>query len=310
MTCAATGRVAVIAGPTASGKTRAGLNLAARWRGASGAEIVNADAMQLYRDIPVLSAQPTPEERGDVPHHLFGVVDAATPCSAGAWARRAAPILKRVVADGGLAILVGGSGLYLRAAVEGLSAAPRIPEAVREAARARLGEVGLPAFRAETLDLDPAMARLDPNDAQRHLRAWEVATASGTPLSTLQAQNGPPAAPRVDARIVIEPDRDALYAACDARFDAMLAGGALDEVGRLASRGLDADLPAMKALGVAELAAHLRGESDLHTAVALAKRNTRRFAKRQLTWFRNQTNDWPRATSPETAAERLAKELA
>ena len=306
-------RIVFIAGPTAGGKTRAALDLAERLEGdsgsRSGAEIVNADAMQLYRDLPILAAQPTAAEKARAPHHLFGAFDGAARLSAGRWARAAKSTLDDIARRGRSAIVVGGTGLYFRALEHGLAPIPDIPDDVRAAARARFEELGAAAFREAVLALDPAMARLDPGDMQRHLRAYEVATATGRPLSSFHAEEAGAGLARADARVVIEPDRAALYARIEARFDAMLAAGALDEAAALLARGLHADLPVMKALGAAELMAHLRGEIDLETAVDRAKTNTRRFAKRQLTWFRNQAADWPHAKDAEEAVERVAAQL-
>ncbi|MBI1365362.1 MAG: tRNA (adenosine(37)-N6)-dimethylallyltransferase MiaA [Alphaproteobacteria bacterium] len=294
-------RVVFIAGPTASGKSAAALALAE----ALGGEIVNADAIQVYRDLEILSARPKPAELERAPHHLFGVMGGEERCSAGRWARAAAEIIAEIAVRGRLAIVVGGSGLYFRALEEGLSPAPEVPAATREAARRRLEAIGREAFRAEVIARDPAMAKLPASDTQRLLRAWEVAEASGEPLSAIQARaRRPMIAPPV-ARIVIEPSREGLYAACDARFERMMEEGALDEARRLFERRLDPALPAMKALGAAELMAHLRNEIPLETAVARAKQNTRRFAKRQMTWFRHQAASWPRADEASAACRSL-----
>lgn len=301
-----------IAGPTAGGKTAAAVDFAsacASGGSGRGVEIVNADAMQVYAAIPILSAQPTPEERRGVPHHLFGYLSAAARGSAGRWSNDAAETLNAIAGRGALAIVVGGTGLYFRALEQGLDPAPQIPDEVRAAAAARLADVGLPAFRAETIARDPAMSRLDPNDRQRHVRAWEVFEATGAPLSALQTGGGSPAPMTVAARIVIEPPREEVYAQAEARFDRMLAAGALDEAARLLEMGLPADAPVMKAVGVAELVAHLKGEITLDAARALAQRNTRRLAKRQMTWFRNQASAWPRAAAAKDAAARLATAL-
>ncbi len=294
-------RVILIAGPTASGKSAAALALAQE----IGGEIVNADALQVYRDLRILSARPAPEDERRARHHLYGHIDGATRYSAGQWSRDAAIAVSEIASRGRAAIVVGGTGLYFRALEFGLSAAPEIPTDIRDAARAHFEEIGAEAFRAEVLSFDPAMARLDPADRQRHIRAWEVYRAAGTPLSELHQRHGAPIVEAVVARIVIEPPREALYAAIEKRFDGMVAQGALEEARTLAARGLDPALPVMKAVGAAELLAHLAGGMSLDEAVDLAKRNSRRFAKRQLTWFRNQTADWPRAGDPDEAADRL-----
>ena len=297
--------VVLIAGPTASGKSAAALALAER----HGGEIVNADAIQVYRDLEILSARPGPGELAKAPHHLFGFLGGEERCSAGRWARFAGEAVKGVLARGRMAIVVGGTGLYFRALEEGLSPVPEIPGEIREAAAARLAELGAEAFRAEVVKADPAMARLPAADAQRLLRAWEVREATGAPLSDFQSLPrepliGPPA-----ARIVIEPQRETLYAACEARFDRMMEEGALEEARRLKARRLDPGLPVMKALGAAELIAHLEGALALDEAVDLAKQNTRRFAKRQMTWFRNQAASWPRAADSRNAISTVDETL-
>lgn len=289
----------LIAGPTASGKSAAALALAER----IGGEIVNADALQVYKDLAILSARPSASDEALAPHHLFGHVDGAFRYSAGEWSRAAASALADIHRRGKPAIVVGGTGLYFRVVEQGLSKAPPIPDDVRTAATARFEAIGAQAFRAEVLAFDPAMARLAPADRQRHIRAWEVFKACGAPLSEIQRRPGVPIARRVDARLVIEPPREALFAAIEARFDRMIAGGALNEARTLVDRRLDPGLPVMRAVGAAELIAHLKGGLPLDEAVDLAKRNTRRFAKRQLTWFRNQAPLWPRAGSAAEAAE-------
>lgn len=295
--------VIFIAGPTASGKSAAALALAE----SLGAEIVNADAMQVYRDLRILTARPSPDDLARAPHHLFGHMDAATRCSAGLWAREAAAAIADIAARGKPAIVVGGTGLYFRALSEGLSPIPDIPAEVRSAVRRRREEIGSEAFYAELVARDPSAGRLWPRDAQRLARAAEVLAATGRPLSHFQALPPAPLVPQPAAAIVIEPDRETLYGACDLRLDRMLAEGALDEARALLARNLDASLPAMKALGAAELMAHLRGELTLGAAIDLAKANTRRFAKRQTTWFRNQAPDWMRVQDPAEAARNILR---
>ncbi len=287
----------LIAGPTASGKTALALRLAAQL----GGEIVNADALQLYRDLRVLSARPTPQEEARLPHHLFGVADAAEGWSVGRWLAAATRVLQAIEARGRPAIVVGGTGLYFRALTQGLAALPPVPAAVRLRIQAHFEVLGEAGFRAELRTVDPAAeARISPGDRQRLIRALEVHAATGRALSDWQADAAPAFAQAFQA-LVLEPPRDALYARCDARFEAMMQAGALEEARALVARDLAPDLPAMKAVGLRELAAHLQGETGLDEAVALARQQTRRYAKRQLTWFRNQTPDWPRvsATEPE-----------
>ncbi len=295
--------VIFIAGPTASGKSAAALALAE----SLGAEIVNADAMQVYRDLRILTARPSPDDLARAPHHLFGHMDAATRCSAGLWAREAAAAIADISARGKPAIVVGGTGLYFRALSVGLSPIPDIPAEVRSAVRRRREEIGSEAFYAELVARDPSAGRLGPRDAQRLARAAEVLAATGKPLSHFQALPPTPLVPPPAAAIVIEPDRETLYGACDLRLDRMLAEGAVEEARALLVRNLDASLPAMKALGAAELMAHLRGELTLGAAIDLAKANTRRFAKRQTTWFRNQAPDWMRVQDPAEAARNILR---
>lgn len=290
--------ILLIHGPTASGKSA----LALRVAGAVGGELVNADALQLYSDLTALSARPTPEETAGVPHHLFGVADGADGWSVGRWARAAGPVIDEIVARGRTAVVVGGTGLYFKALTEGLADIPPTPAAVRVGVGKTFDTLGEARFRELLASVDPvAEARIAPGDRMRLSRAMEVLEATGKPLTVWQAKTAPALPADAWRAVVIEPERDLLYARCDARFETMLERGALDEVRALIARGLDPDLPVMKAVGVRELAAHLRGEISLVEAAELARRETRRYAKRQLTWLRNQTPDWPRIT--ETDAE-------
>ena len=290
--------VLLIHGPTASGKSA----LALRVAGAIGGELVNADALQLYSDLTALSARPTPEEMSGVPHHLFGVADGADGWSVGRWARAAGPVIDEIVARGRTAVVVGGTGLYFKALTEGLADIPPTPAAVRVGVGKTFDTLGEARFRELLASVDPvAEARIAPGDRMRLSRAMEVLEATGRPLTAWQAKTATALPADAWRAVVIEPERDRLYARCDARFETMLERGALDEVRALIARGLDPDLPVMKAVGVRELAAHLRGEISLAQAAELARRETRRYAKRQLTWLRNQTPDWPRIT--ETDAE-------
>ena len=291
-------QIILIAGPTASGKTALALRLAAEL----GGEIVGADALQIYRGLRILSARPTPEDEARAPHHLFGVADASEAWSVGRWLAAAEPVLTDIASRGRTAIVVGGTGLYFRALTQGLAQLPNVPAAVRERAGDLFDRLGEAGFRAELRARDPAAeARISPRDRQRLTRAFEVHEATGRALSDWQADAAPAFANAYRA-VVLEPPREALYARCDARFSAMVEAGALDEVRALLGRKLDPALPAMKAVGVRELGAHLEGRLGLDEAIALAQQQTRRYAKRQLTWFRNQTPDWPglEALDPET----------
>lgn len=277
--------VLIVTGPTASGKSGLALALA---RALSGV-VINADAMQVYRELAVLTARPGPADCAAAPHRLYGLLPGAEACSAGRWRALALEEIAAARTAGRLPILVGGTGLYLRALTGGLVDLPAVPETTRRAARQRHQALGGETFHAELARSDPAMAaRLDPGDSQRLIRAWEVLEATGRSLADWQDGGGAPLAPYRFARIVLQPPREALFAACDGRFRRMLEAGALDEVRALVALGLDPALPVMKALGVPELAAHLRGELDLEAAVAQAQQATRRYAKRQTTWLRTQ----------------------
>ncbi len=285
----------LIAGPTASGKSALALALAERL----GAELVNADAIQLYRDLRVLSARPSAAEEARAPHHLYGVADAADGWSVGRWLRAATLSLADIRGRGRPAVVVGGTGLYFAALTRGLADTPQVPEAVRAEAEARLAAQGEPAFREALARVDaPSAARIQSGDRQRLVRAAAVHAATGRALSDWRASTRPALARAAWRGLVIEPPRSWLYARCDARFDAMLAGGALEEAARLDARALDPALPALKAVGLRELAAAARGELTLEQAREAAARETRRYAKRQTTWFRNQAPDWPRLGRP------------
>lgn len=275
----------IIAGPTASGKSALAIEIAQALDG----EIINADSMQVYRDLRVLSARPDAAEEAQAPHHLFGYLDGAVRCSAARWAADAAEAIAAVRARGRLPVVVGGTGFYIKALTEGLSPVPQVPDAAVRAAEARLAAVGLPALAAEVFAQDPALeTTLSPPDPQRVLRAWSVFEATGIPLSDWQARPREAVADLSPLVIALVPDRGWLYARCDARFDAMLEGGALEEVAALLARDLAPDLPVMKAVGVPELAAYLAGTCDLADARAQAAQATRNYAKRQFTWLRNQ----------------------
>lgn len=292
--------ITLIAGPTASGKSALALRLARE----TGGEIVNADALQLYADLRVLSARPPPEDVAQAPHHLFGVADAADGWSVGRWLRAASAILAEIAARGAPAIVVGGTGLYFRALTVGLAAAPAIPDEAREAAMRVYDTAGEAAVRERLKTLDPrAEARIAANDRQRLVRALAVAQATGRALSDWQADTQPSLAAGAWRGLVLTPDREALYARCDQRLLAMVEQGALAEAAALMARGLDPTLPALKAVGLRELAAHAAGTLSLAEAVAAAQRETRRYAKRQLTWFRNQTPEWPRLTAIDPPAQ-------
>lgn len=292
----------LIHGPTASGKSALALALAE----ALGGEIVNADSMQVYRDFRVLTARPAPEEAARAAHHLYGHVDAAELYSVGRWLSDALAVMADVQARGAWPIFVGGTGLYFKALTQGLADIPAADPETRAALRDRLAMEGAPALHAELNARDPiTAARLEPNDAPRILRALEVLDTTGESISALQAATKAPLGRAQWVGIALTPERAALYAAIDARFEAMLAAGALDEVRAFTARALDPALPAMKAHGAPALMAHLRGELTLAEAVAIGQRDTRRYAKRQFTWIAGQMPDWPRVA--DTAlAQRVA----
>ncbi|WP_433950963.1 tRNA (adenosine(37)-N6)-dimethylallyltransferase MiaA [Brevundimonas bullata] len=291
-----TPRLTLIAGPTASGKSRLALDMAEK----TGAVIVNADSQQLYADLRVLSARPTIEDEARAEHRLYGVADAAESWSVGRWTRAVMPLLEELAAQDRPALLVGGTGLYFNALTRGLADIPAVPDAVRGTVQAAYDLEGEAALRRRLAEVDPtAAAAITPGDRQRLIRALAVAQATGRSLSEWKADTKPLLAPGAYEALVVEPPRDRLYAACDARVSQMIRNGALDEVRALLARNLDPTLPAMKAVGVPELAAHLSGATTLDQAVAAIRLSTRHYAKRQLTWFRNQTSDWARV-SPRT----------
>lgn len=282
------GRAVLIAGPTASGKSALALELAARL----GAEIVNADSMQLYREMRVLTARPTEAEEALFPHHLYGVQAAGAPLSAGRWAVEAARIMGEIAGRGRVPIVVGGTGLYFRALVEGLAPIPAIPAELRRDVRAEVAAAGEGAH-ALLAAADPALAAsIRPSDRQRIARGIEVARATGRPLSEWQQVPPVPLIAGRFAKIVLMPDREVLRARCDARFVRMVEEGALEEAAAMAALDLDPSLPAMKALGLRPLMGHLAGALLIEEAIAAGQAETRAYAKRQETWFRTQMIAW------------------
>ncbi len=297
-------RALLIAGPTASGKSAVALKLAR----AFGATIVNADSMQVYRDLRILTARPSADEERIAPHRLFGEIDGAVNYSVGLWSRRAREILAGI--GDAPAIFVGGTGLYFRALTEGLSDMPAVPAAVRAAIRAKAEGRPTADLHAELSALDPATAAASrPSDRQRTLRALEVIAASGRPLASFQGARAVPAlCPGEWTGLFLNPDRAALYERIDARFDAMIEAGALDEAAALMKRGLDPALPVMRAHGVPHLIAHLQGRLTLAEAAERAKLDTRHYAKRQFTWARHQLKGFA-WVAPDAAEEAGARAL-
>ena len=288
--------LALIAGPTASGKSAIAVALAHRLAetGRRGV-IINADSAQVYADLQILSARPSEEEMEGIEHRLFGAWDGAEACSAAAWAEAAKAEIADCHASGAVPILVGGTGLYLKVLLEGIAPIPEIDPAIRAAVRA-LSEAD--AYRLLQIE-DPERAlMLDPGDRQRIARALEVKRSTGVTLADWQqAKSGGIADEVTLYPLLIEPERQWLYDRCDLRFEAMLDAGAVAEVETLLGRGLDPDLPVMRAIGVPEIAAWLAGEIEADVVVASGQQATRNYAKRQFTWFRRQPPaDWPRAT--------------
>ncbi len=284
--------MAVIAGPTASGKSALALALARARRGT----IINADASQLYADLRIVSARPTPEEEAAAPHRLYGVLDGDDVASAAGWADMARAAIAETLAEGRLPILVGGTGLYLRVLIDGIAPVPEIPPEVRDAVRALAPADAIAALARE----DPAMAaRLKPGDRQRIARALEVVRATGRSLLAWQAEPAGGIAATHDVRAMrVDLPRAELNGRAEVRLVAMVAAGALDEVAALLARRLPADRPVLHALGVPEFTAVLAGDMTLDEGIAAAALATRRYQKRQQTWGRNQTGDWPIATGP------------
>ncbi len=282
-------RVALIAGPTASGKSA----LATRLARMTGGIVINADASQVYADIPILSARPTPEEMGDVPHRLFGHIDGAEACSAARWAAEARAEIDAAHEAGQLPILVGGTGLYIRTLLDGIAPVPDIDPAIREAVRA------LPvaaAYDALTQEDPEAATRLAPADTTRVARALEVVRSTGRPIKSWQAEKIGGIGHRISvAPMILLPPRDWLIERCDRRFDLMIEAGAIEEVATLLGRKLNPGLPVMRAIGVPEIAQYLKSDTDMDSFAEKGKLATRQYAKRQYTWFSNQPPpEWPR----------------
>ena len=291
----------LIAGPTASGKSALALDLAERLKneGRKGV-IVNADSAQVYADLQVLSARPSADEMAQAEHRLYGAWDGSQACSAAQWAEAAKREIADIHAHGDVPILVGGTGLYIRTLMEGIAPVPAIPADVRDAVRA----LPTPDAFAELATADPAShARLDPGDTQRIARALEVVRATGLTLGEWQQRKEGGIADRVAlSPVILLPEREWLYARCDARFLAMLEEGAVAEVEALLARDLDPALPVMRAIGVPEIKALLEGDLSRAEAIAAGQLATRQYAKRQYTWFRNQLpQSWPRADNKTIA---------
>jgi tRNA dimethylallyltransferase len=287
--------VALIAGPTASGKSALAIALAERTNGV----VINADSAQIYRDLPILSAAPNEDDRKRAEHQLYNIRDGADPCSAAEWAQLARAGIAEIHAQGRLPILVGGTGLYLRTLLDGIAPIPSIDPKVRYAVR----EADVAANRRELASLDPeAAARLNEADTTRIARALEVVKSTGRTLKDWQSDREGGIGDQVELQaMILLPPRDWLYERCNERFSAMIGQGAVEEVKRLLDRELDAKLPVMRAIGVREIAAHVKGDCSLEDAVSAGRQATRNYAKRQYTWFAHQPpSDWPRWLEPLT----------
>ncbi|MGF1447766.1 MAG: tRNA (adenosine(37)-N6)-dimethylallyltransferase MiaA [Pikeienuella sp.] len=282
----------LITGPTASGKSE----LAAR----VGEVVINADSQQVYADWQILTARPEPEEVAQRPHKLYGHVGLDETYSVGRWVREVAAALAEAQAAGRRVVIVGGTGLYFKALTVGLVDLPETPRELRALAEAELERLGLAGFAAALAERDPqTLAQIDRSNPMRLLRAFEVLEMTGDGLAAWQQRTAPPLLPLAKTvPIALMPPRDWLYARCEARFDRMIARGALDEVRAVMALGPPPEAPGLKAVGAPELMAHLRGETDLETAIAAGKTATRRYAKRQLTWIRNQMSAWRKIPVP------------
>jgi tRNA dimethylallyltransferase len=297
-------KLIVICGPTGVGKTRFAIALAKRFDG----EIVGADSMQIYRDLAIGTAKPTAAERAQIPHHLVDCVPPSEAFSAAEYARRAREIVTELIDRGKRPFVVGGTGLYIKALLQGLTEAAPSDRAVRGALREEADRLGLPALYRRLDRVDPASAaRIHPNDGFRIIRALEVQTLTGRPMSAVQAAHRFPPSPYRSLKIGLRNERAALYARIDARVDAMLAEGFLDEVRRLRAAGLNPHGKAMQSLGYRHLNAFLDGDCDWEAAVRTLKRDHRRYAKRQLTWFGADPEiHWVAPTAIEAVAVQVA----
>lgn len=297
-------RAVVFAGPTASGKSAAALAAAREF----GGVVINADSMQVYQELAVLSARPDAAAMAAAPHRLYGTIPARESCSVARWREMALAEIDAALASGRLPILAGGTGLYIEALAKGLAPVPDIPAEVRAEARRLVAAEGATAFHARLARIDPeAAAAIRPSDRQRMLRAWEVMTGTAKSLREWQRAPGRDSDAPILLTFVFLPPRDALYAACDARFAAMIDGGAIAEAKALLAQKLDPGLPAMKAVGVREIAAYLAGHIDRARMIALGRQATRRYAKRQYTWFRHRLPE--AAILSEQYSERLDRDI-
>jgi tRNA dimethylallyltransferase len=298
------GAIVMICGPTAAGKSDLALALAQR----VGGVVINADSMQLYSDLRVLTARPDDTEMAQAPHRLYGVIDGAERASVATWLGMVSAEVAMARQAGVLPIIVGGTGLYFHAAIHGIAPIPDVPRNIHDSCVHQLADKGGATFRASLATLDPVTAgRLHDGDSQRLVRAMGVVLATGRPLSDWQSDPHQGALEGRFLRIAMMPARDHLYGAIDRRFQVMMDAGADQEVAALAARGLDPSLPVMKAIGVREIMAVQAGEVSLSAAVEQASRDSRRYAKRQMTWIRNNFN--AEITLKEKYLERNIEEI-
>lgn len=303
-TAISNGAYLMICGPTAAGKSALALALAERGNGV----IINADSMQLYADLRVLTARPDEKDEARAPHRLYGVLDGASRASVASWLAMAGREVAAARAAGQLPILIGGTGLYFQAALQGLAPVPDVPADIHAACVAEYAERGGRLFRQALLELDPVLgAQLNAGDSQRLVRAMGVVRATGRPLSGWQSDPHEGAIAGRPVRVAVIPPREELYENINIRFAMMMDGGAGSEVAALAARRLDPSLPVMKAIGVREIMALQAGEIDQARAVELASRDSRRYAKRQMTWIRN--NFHAEMTLDKKFSERNLQEI-
>ncbi|AIK96145.1 tRNA (adenosine(37)-N6)-dimethylallyltransferase MiaA [Candidatus Odyssella acanthamoebae] len=278
-------RVIILTGPTASGKTALALQMAE----ALGGEIINADSMQIYQHLPVLTACPSPAEKLSIPHHLYEILGDQEISSAGWWISQVVQQIDAIQSRQHLPIIVGGTGMYLKSLVDGLSPIPMIPLEIRQQARQLAQQ---PNFYHHVVSFDPVIkGRLKENDLQRLTRAYEVKMATGRSIVDWQ-EDKPQSLPYLFEKIALIPDKDWLHHRINQRFDLMIDQGALEEVRTLLQRGIRSDSPILRAVGVKELSAYLQGELTFDQALELAKIATRQYAKRQMTWIRGQAKDY------------------
>ena len=294
-------RIVLIAGPTASGKSGCAIKIAQALDG----EVINADSMQVYKELELLTARPDEESVKQVPHRLYGSQTGAKAFSVGEWLEVAGRAIEHVWGNGKLPVVVGGTGLYFKALEEGLSSIPDIPTDIRSRWRERLAVDGAEALHEELIERSPKEAAITrPSDGQRIVRALEVLEATGKPPSAFHDRASASILKDVDVvRLVVMPERGQLYAQCDARFEQMVASGALEEVRNLLSLDLNPNLPIMKAIGVRAFADVLNGTCNIEDAIARAQKETRNYAKRQMTWARNQMTHWRFLASSQEAAQ-------